>query len=373
MNNKEKFTVQDFLIQLQQIDYASIISILSPVISFYVTDKVIDGYKLHREYKPKNINKVSLPPDLTQEYSNIDIERFASQQFGSGIVHFAKFMIDKFPSIDLTNFYNNLNELKINPKKFGFKNLVLRTNTAGTYDAKKNQIRVDKDDYISTIYHELFHMASSTYKDGIRYSGFRQSSLKPGVVSLGKGINEGYTQLLTERYFGDIEEVKGTYEYEVHIADKLEKLVGQEKMESLYLNANLHGLLTELKKYASEEEITKFISGVDFLTEHFDDKKLLPFEKGMITNSLKSVNEFLLRAYTKKLKNQLDIGVLNPDELNEQLATYISSLGTSVRAGKHSYEFLTIESLQENLRTILEAPELTVDVKEQNETVSKGR
>ena len=144
-------------------------------------------------------------------------------------------------------------------------------------------------------------------------------------------------------------------------------------MESLYLNANLPGLLTELKKYASEDEITKFVSGVDFLSEHFEDKKLLPFEKGMITNSLKNVNEFLLRAYTKKLKNQLDAGLLNVNELNEQLATYISSLGTSVKAGKHSYEFLTIESLQENLRAILEAPELTVDVKEQEGTVSKGR
>lgn len=372
MDNKERFTVQDFLIQIQQIDYASIITTLSPIIICYINSKVIDNYYLHRDYKPKNIRKVSLPPDLTQEYSNIDIERFVSQQFGSAIIHFAKVMIDKFPSGVLINFYNNLNELKIKPKKFGFQNLVLRSNTAATYEAKKNEIRVDKDNYSSTIFHELFHMASSTYKNGINYVGFRQGSLKPSV-NLGRGINEGYTQLLTERYFGDIEGVKGVYVYEVHIVDKLEKIIGQEKMESLYLNANLPGLLSELKKYASEDEITKFVSGVDFLSEHLEDKKLLLFEKGMITNSLKNVNEFLLRAYTKKLKNQLDAGLLNVDELNEQLATYISSLGTSVKVGKHSYELLTIESLQQNLRTVLETPELTVDVKEQEETVSKGR
>ena len=29
--------------------------------------------------------------------------------------------------------------------------------------------------------HELFHMASAIYKDGIRYSGFFQTSIKPGV------------------------------------------------------------------------------------------------------------------------------------------------------------------------------------------------
>lgn len=373
MDNKERFTVQDFLIQIQQIDYDSIITILNPIIIYYINSKVIYNYNLHRDYKPKNIRKVSLPPELTQEYSNIDIERFASQQFGSAIIHFAKVMIDKFPSGDLINFYNNLNELKINHKKFGFENLVLRFNTLATYDPKKNEIRVDKDDYTSAIYHELFHMASSTYNNGIFYVGFRQYSLKPSVVDLGIGINEGYTQLLTKRYFGDIEDAIDGYVYEVHIVDKLEKIIGQEKMESLYLNANLHGLLTELKKYASEDEITKFVSGVDFLSEHLKDKKLLPFEKGMITNSLKNVNEFLSRAYTKKLKNQLDAGLLNVDELNEQLATYISSLGTGVKAGKHSYEFLTIESWQENLIAILEAPELTVDVKEQEGTVSKGR
>lgn len=373
MNDKQKFEIQDFLIQIQQIDYASIITILRPIIICYISSKVIDGYYLRKDYKPKNISKVCLPPDLKQEYSNIDIERFASQQFGSAIIHFANVIIDKFPSADLVNFYNNLNELKINPKKFGFQNLVFSSNTAATYEVKKNKIEVDKDNYISTIYHELFHMASSIYKNDISYAGFSQSSQKPGVVCLGKGINEGYTQLLTERYFGDIEEVKGTYKYQVHIVDKLEKIVGREKMESLYLNANLPGLLNELKNYATEEEVANFISSIDFLTERFYDKKKLLFEKGMITNSLKNVNEFLLKTYAQKLKIQLDAGLLSVDELNEQLATYISSLGTSISAGKYSYEFLTIESSLEILKSVLGTPKLTVDDKMQDEIISKGR
>ena len=145
-------------------------------------------------------------------------------------------------------------------------------------------------------------------------------------------------------------------------------------MENLYLNANLRGLINELKIYASEEEIMKFISGTDFLREHLDDKKLVPFEKGMITSSLKNVNEFLFRVYTVKLKRQLDNGTLDMDEFNENLATYISSLGTSLKSGKHRYEFLTPEILQETLRTILDAPDLTVNIRETtNESISKGR
>lgn len=375
MDNKEKFELTDILIQLEQIDYISIIRMLRPIIYYYTTSKVIDGYKLHKDFKPKNISRVSLPPELIQEYSDVDIEKLASQRFGEAVIEFAKLVMTKFPSKDLTNFYNNLNELKVEPKKFGLQNLILRGNTAATYDAKKNQIQVDSDDYTSTIYHELFHMASSTYKDGVRYSGFRQSSLKSGIANLGKALNEGYTQLLTERYFGYIEEVRGTYEFEVHITDKLEKIVGQEKMESLYLNADLPGLVNELKNYASEEEIMKFISGTDFLREHLADKKLLPFEKGMITNSLKNVNEFLFRAYTVKLKRQLDSGALNMNEFNENLATYISSLGASLKSGKHRYEFLTPEILQESLRTILDALDLTVNAVSEvtNESISKGR
>lgn len=370
MDNKEKNELTDILIQLEQIDYISIIRMLSPIISYYTTGKIIDGYMLHKDFKPKNISRVSLPPELIQKYSDVDIEKLASKRFGEAVIEFAKLVMTKFPSKDLTNFYNNLNELKVEPKKFGLQNLILRGNTAATYDAKKNQIQVDSDDYTSTIYHELFHMASSTYKDGVRYSGFRQSSLK-----LGKALNEGYTQLLTERYFGYIEEVRGIYEFEVHITDKLEKIVGQEKMERLYLNADLLGLINELKNYVSEEEIMKFISGTDFLIEHLDDKKLLPFEKGMITNSLKNVNKFLLKAYIVKLKRQLDSGALNMNEFNENLATYISSLGTSLRSGKHRYEFLTPEILQESLKTILDAPDLTVNVVSEatNESISKGR
>ncbi len=376
MDHKEKLELNDILIQLEQIDYISIIRMLSPIIfiTYYTTSKVIDRYELHKDFKPKNISRVSLPPELIQEYSSIDIEKLASQRFGEAVVEFAKLIITKFPSKDLTNFYNNLNELKVVPKKFGLQNFVMKTNIAANYSSKNNQIQVDGDNYTSTIYHELFHMASSVYKDGVRYSGFRQSSLKPGIADLGKALNEGYTQLLTERYFGYKEEVRGTYKFEVHITNKLEKIVGQEKMESLYLNANLLGLISELKGYASEDEIMKFISGTDFLIEHLNDKRLFPFEKEMITSSLKNVIEFLFRTYIVKLKRQLDIGALDMNKFINNLATFIWPLEISLKCGKHRYEILTLEILHESLRTIFDAPDLTVNASETtNEYILKDR
>lgn len=374
MDNKEIIELNNILIQLKQIDYSSIIRMLSPIIAYYTTSKVIDSYHLYKHFKPKNINKVSLPPELIQEYSSIDIENLASQRFGEAVIEFAKLVMSKFPSKNLVNFYNNLNELKVAPKKFELHNLVFNTNIEAVYNIKKNQIQVDSNNYTSTIYHELFHMASSTYKDGVYYSGFSQVSLKPGIVNLGKALNEGYTQLLTERYFGNIEGSNGAYEFEVHITDKLEKIVSQEKMEKLYLSADLLGLINELKNYTSEEDIMKFISETDFLIEHLADKKLLPFKKGMITSSLENVNEFLFRAYNVKLKRQLDNGTLDMNGFYKNLSKYISSLETSLISIKHIYEFLTPEILQKSLRTILDTPDLTGNVRETiNESISKGR
>lgn len=370
MDNKK---LTNILNQLGQIDYTSIIRNLNCIISHYTTSKAIGSYHLHKDFNPKNISRVSLPPEFTQEYSDIDIEKLASQRFGEAVVEFAKLMMTKFPSKNLNIFYYNLNKLKLKPKKFGLQNLIFRTNVEGSYDIEKNQIQVDRNGYIRAIFHELFHMASSIYKDGIYYSGFDQESSKPGTVDLGLALNEGYTQLLTERYFGYIDEVRGGYEFEVHIADKLEKIVGQEKMESLYLNADLLGLMNELKNYVSEEEIIKFISRADFLKEYRCKKKLHPLEKEMITANLTDVNTFLLKAYTVKLKRQLDGGTLDMNTLYEDLAMYISSLGTSFYFRKHRYQFFTFESVQEILRTILNIPNLIVDMGEAtNESISKG-
>ena len=352
MDNKEKFTVQDFLIQLQQIDYLEILEVLRPLIVYYVTNRAINTYTLHREYRPKNIKKVNLPPELKNEYSNIDINSMANTKFGESLRKFAEVMIQNFSREDLINFYNNINTLKTSHSTFKLQNLILRDNTAGTYDAKKNKITVDENDFSTTIYHELLHMASATYKDGIRYSGFHQASLKPGIASLGKGINEGYTELLSRRYFVEGNDVTNAYEYEVIIADRLEKIIGKEKMESLYLNANLSGLIQEMKQYSNEEDIMKFISSTDFVLSHLDDKKFKLFEKGMITNSLKEINKFLIKSYSKKLLSQYQQNSITYEQITTQLAEYVSSLTSTLRTGKRVYEILSDEDLMESFESV---------------------
>jgi len=366
INNKEKITIQDFITEIEQINYFEILDVIKPLIIYYITSKTISAYQLHRNYKPKKISKVVLPPTLNKEYSELDIKKITVTKYRESILKFAEVLINNFPAKDLINFYNNIHDLKIKEKKFKIQNFILRSNTAGEYIPSVNEITIDDDTAELTMYHELFHMASSTYKDGIIYSGFNQSSFKPRIADLGKGINEGYTELLSRRYFGKL---TNAYEYEVFITETLEQIVGKEKMQSLYLNSNLKGLIDELKQYVSEEEIMKFIFNTDFLVDHLHDKKLQLFEKNMINNSLKNITRFVIICYSKKLQKLLVDGIiLTNDELLQKLTKFISSLTSNIKIGKHRYEAMTAKDVQESLELSFENTGFTVSINQEKQS-----
>ena len=366
MDNKKNFAIQDFIIQLEQINYLEVLDAIKPIIIFYITDKAIKTYRLHREYKPKNISKVALPPELTSEYSEVDFNKIIATKYGESIVKFAEVVINTFSEKDLINFYNNINDIKTREKSFKIRNLILKSKTAGEYNTKKNEITIDDEYADTTIYHELFHMAGSKYEDGIDYSGFQQSSLKPGIANIGRGINEGYTELLSQRYFGKNDDNEGTYEYEVFTVEKLEQIIGKEKMESLYLNANLKGLIDELKQYTSEEEIMRFISSTDFLVKHMNDKRLKIFEKNMISNSLKNVNRFIITCYSKKLQQQFDDGIISSkDELLHKLADFISSLSYTIKVGNREFEMMTNDDIKEIVQAAFKKKNINVSLEQE--------
>lgn len=254
-------------------------------------------------------------------------------------------MTENFKNEDLINFYNNINTLKVSYSKFKLKKFIFRTNTTGCYNIKNNLITVDENDTSKKLFHELFHMSSSIYKNGLIYSGFYQTSLKTGLPNLGIGLNEGYTELLNRRYFVGNNNVVNSYEYEVFIAGRLEHIIGKEKMGSLYLNANLPGLIQELNKYSTEEEIMEFLSITDFILNHLDDKKFKLFEKDMITNSLTNINKFLIKAYFKKLTYE---------QITTQLSNYVASLPSKLTSGKRVYKVISKEDLVECFLSVLD-------------------
>lgn len=347
---------------LTELSQLNLLSPLITLVTTYVGTEAVDAFLLHRDFKPKDIKKISLPPELKVEYDNKDINIKINTEFEKSLDTFATKMINTFEKEDLTLFYHNMNALKISKRDFTIKNFILNTNIRGAYDVKTNKITVNEIYSNTSIYHELLHMSSSIYKTKIRYSGFAQTSFKLGNISLGTGINEGYTELLTRRYFTKDCNVSATYRYETTIAEKLEEIIGQERMESLYLNANLQGLIQELKQWNSDKEISKFISRTDFIINHSNDKKYKLFVEKKIQSSLKEINLFLINTYFKKNVEEYKRGFITYEQFMGSTTKYISSLPFILSIKNKHYKTISYEEIS-NLLATLKSTNLEIEKK----------
>ena len=104
------------------------------------------------------------------------------------------------------------------------------------------------EDFIDTLYHELLH--ASTYdenKDKLR-SGFNKNACG---YNLAHSLNEGYTELLTKRYFSFSTE-NSYYLKEQQYAEQVERLIGKSIMEKAYFEGDLYTIVTKLNEYILE-------------------------------------------------------------------------------------------------------------------------
>lgn len=380
----EKIQVSDIVYGLQQIDYKELLDVMSPIITFYVssrlTTKTIGSIQVHRDYKPKNIKSVSLPPETISQVDDIDKERLIELQFGDSVLNFANTVMREVPHADLSFLCSNLRNLSVFCKNFELRNFIFNTDLAGRYSVDKNKICVRKKDYLQTIDHELLHMGSSFFResDGMAFCGFSQENNRK-FRKIGSGINEGYTQLLAERYFGDAPGgVLMAYILEVNLAKGLEKVVGKEKMECLFFKANLYGLIQELKQYENEEDIMKFITQFDYMSNHFSKGKLWSLERKLALKSLTDTNLFLIGCYSKKLRKEFDRQEIDFVQLNEKLIEFISNLKIqiiNIKNEEDGYGFLNIGQIKSIIESSFDKPEgiLLPLVENDNEIISKGK
>ena len=295
--------------------------------------------------------------------NNISKKKKNLEIFSKSINSFIEVVINNFDFNDLNILNNNIKNLKIKYKKFEFRNLIENANTFAEYDPIPNIIYIGNDD---SIWHEFFHMLSSTVENGVLYSGFSRTSFKSKIKHIGYGLNEGYTELLARRYFVNSREIN-TYDTEVYVAERLEKIIGKKRMESLYSTANLDGLINELIKYDSEDAIIKFIEAVDVINDYFISTRKNSNYTNMVISNLKNINEFLLKIYAMKQKEQLENKLINIEEFNNLLATFVSTLGESIKIEGDFYKYFTIINIQNVLRKVLENPDLVITREENND------
>lgn len=328
--------------------------------SYQFGKDAIDGIFLNIDYKPKKIKKVKLPPELLVEVNDIDHDAVLEKKYGDIIIKFSERITKEIPKKNLINFYNNLDSLKTDEKNFKKKKFS-KSVTAGTYNPKKNEIDISKSKREHTIFHELFHMASSTYKNKIRYSGFSQTKFLPVPFSIGNGLTEGYTEVITQRYFGPNYCQSDAYEYETFIAGRVEDIVGQEKMEELYLNADLLGLINELKKYNNEKKIMKFISSTDFLLDRFERPKFGVTEKTKIKKSFNFINRFLIESYSNYIKKQLEENKMSNDLANWKMMFFTGRLQRNIEASDRTFKILRESEVNSIVESVFGNTDLLVN------------
>lgn len=223
----------------------------------------------------------------------------AKQEFIGKLRHFLLTMTKECPNFDIDQFHNNFQ--KINFKLYDDNN----KNSMVIFLKRKCKIY-----NLDSVYHELLHLASIRVSGSTEYCGLSESYYVYGD-SFGKGLNEGYTQLIKERYFGLDNHL--VYPIEVKIASLLEILVGQDFMEKCFFQANLKVLCEKLQKYNSANEIRYFINRLDKLhmcISSLDDNNT------KIQELYSDINMFLFEC----LKNKAEIEN-NENILNNQIKT----------------------------------------------------
>lgn len=195
-------------------------------------------------------------------------EYLDSKDYNQIILEFESILRKSFGShCDISSFYRNIQELTINEEQSTLLTTIKRLlgrNNEGAYCPEENKIKVMSDNNgIDVFFHELLHLASTKVTpESIVFTGFCQGQ-NFGKKMTGLYINEGYTEYLNCKYFLQRDSIY--YEGVKQVARGIEDIIGEKKMEELYFNSDLKGLIQELSKYTTEREVLNLIARMDSL------------------------------------------------------------------------------------------------------------
>lgn len=346
MKNKDE--INDIILELQNIDYNLIFGLITPVVCTYGSLKMAGTYQLYKDLKIKDLSKVYLPEQVIAQHNSIEINKSIDEKLQATIMNFASTLSKCFDISDLNNFYNNIKTLTVDNKDFKI-NSKMQQHTIASYNVLNNKINIGNE---QAIYHELFHLASSQSIDLFNCrSGFFQASKG---FSIGRGINEGYTELLTDRYFPNEKKDGLSYPYESLIMEQLELIVNPSKMSSFYLQANLLGLINELNKYTTKEEIAKFLTYMDFVNKYIGTNTIIPFKKRKISYCLENINDFLLNTYITKFTNLLNKKLISKDDFTMFISRFVLLMMQTIDVIDNIYNISFKDYLNDSLLKKLE-------------------
>ncbi len=173
----------------------------------------------------------------------------------------------------LTDMYRNLSTVKLKKMKS-----IFTFGVVGSYDPTDNIIEFFNKKAIG---HELLHMASGYYSKEKKewHVGFKQANNK---ASIGRGLNEGYTELLASRIYNKSGKAE-SYENEVRIAKLFELFFDDPKdMEKYYFRHNLPGFILYMQKFIPRKELINMIICLDEIDRIYS--------RGIVTFTFKTID-----------------------------------------------------------------------------------
>ena len=254
----------------------------------------------------KEIIKIKKSPMIKEELDN--------EYYPEFVLDFIYKMKDRF---DLSIFYKNIKDADFKPVN---ESEMERPYAGAEYDVMSNVVHYIPRTMKDNIMHELLHMATCIETTDGAISGFMQ--VRNDGYGIGLGLNEGYTELMDNRYFLDysenkIKDLNYVYTTSKYICSILEYLLGKEHMEDLYMHADLLTLYKELSEYSSPRRAYNFITRFDRL--HIEaDTKLHP--NILLVNKLyEQTIMFLSECFITKFKMMNNDGELSDEEYEQAL------------------------------------------------------
>ena len=246
-------------------------------------------------------------------HGNYQINQYLHfDKYNEMISDFYDILDSNFGHCNLSIFYQNFKSLQIRDRKrniLDYLNIAVSgASAAAEYDQRKNRMYVvEKKQHKlkNVIAHELLHMATSKEDDFAMCCGFQQFN-KNSKTLIGTALNEGYTEHINQQHFFP-DYFEDSYLHEQSIAYEIEKIVGRSKMEQLYFEADLYGVIKELTKYVSLEEVIVFLRDFDKL-----HNKPVPMENK--EQEFKALRKRIAEIYLKKQRKLLDKGKISEDE-----------------------------------------------------------
>lgn len=279
------------------------------VFNFYLNNPISEKYRLQKIDKRLTVVDIDKVKEITVEHYIKKDKVFVNTEndkINEIFENFVNIMNKNFEEEDLGNLYDNIIWVL-------FKKYISRKYN-GDYDPITNIIRTLSENDTDSINHELIHMSANPCDNTNDYGGFYYTIDK---YVIGYGLDEGYTELLNKRYFNS--KVQNAYRLQIIICRYLEELVGQKKTEKMYLNANLFGLIKELKQTHDTKEIERFIAAIDFTHDYDNVELLADCEIDALYAQIETIIIFLFKGYCKKMLNK----ELQEDILEKQMNEYL--------------------------------------------------